>query len=147
MNSYPGTLPVRLLAATAAAPTRSRSGDAAYDLTAAEQVSIEAGERALVGTGVALAIASGWCGLVVPRSGLAARDGVVPVLGLIDPNYRGEIKVTLRNQGDGPYVVQPGDRVAQLLLVPFGGPAVEIVDELPDEHGDRGEQGFGSSGR
>lgn len=145
--SYPGRLQIQLLDDRATIPARSRHGDAAYDLTAVDATTISAGDRALVGTGVAVAIDRNWCGLIVPRSGLAARDGVVPVLGLIDPNYRGELKVTLRNQGTDDYSVAPGDRIAQVLLVPFGGPEVEVVDRLPDEHGDRGSAGFGSSGR
>ena len=141
------TLPTQLLDPAATAPARSRAGDAAYDLTALAGESIAPGARTVVGTGVAVAIPDGWCGLIVPRSGLAARDGVVPVLGLIDPNYRGELRITLRNQGSAEYVVTAGDRIAQLLLLPFGGPAVELVDQLPPGPHDRGTGGFGSSGR
>lgn len=147
MTTTPATLPTQLLDPAAAPPARSRSGDAAYDLSALAGATIAPGSRVVVGTGVAVAIPEGWCGLIVPRSGLAARDGVVPVLGLIDPNYRGELRITLRNQGDEVYAVSAGDRIAQLLLLPFGGPAVAIVDELPLGPDDRGTGGFGSSGR
>ncbi len=141
------TLPTQLLDPAATAPARSRAGDAAYDLTALAGESIAPGARTVVGTGVAVAIPDGWCGLIVPRSGLAARDGVVPVLGLIDPNYRGELRITLRNQGEDAYDVEAGHRIAQLLLVPLGAPAVAVVDELPQAPDDRDTAGFGSSGR
>mgnify|MGYP000962603201 CR=1 FL=1 len=147
MTAQPGTLPTTLLDPRAKPPARSRSGDAAYDLAALDGCVIEPGGRALVGTGVAIAIPAGWCGLIVPRSGLAARDGVVPVLGLIDPNYRGELRITLRNQGDTRYDVEAGHRIAQLLIVPFGAPAIELVGELPEAPDDRDTSGFGSSGR
>ncbi len=141
------TLPTKLLDPRAVPPSRTRSGDAAYDLAALDDCRIEPGARSLVGTGVAVAIPAGWCGLIVPRSGLAARDGVVPVLGLIDPNYRGELRITLRNQGEDAYDVEAGHRIAQLLLVPLGAPAVAVVDELPPAPDDRDTAGFGSSGR
>jgi dUTP pyrophosphatase len=87
--------------------------------------------------------------LVVPRSGLAARHGlsVVNGPGLVDPNYRGELRVVLVNLGDARFEAAPGDRIAQLLLVPFVAPDLLVVDELPPAPDDRGENGFGSSGR
>jgi dUTP pyrophosphatase len=107
------------------------------------------GERAKVGTGVAIALPPGVAGLVVPRSGLAARHGlsVVNGPGLIDPNYRGEVCVVLVNLGDEPFQATAGDRIAQLLLVPFVTPELRVVDELPPSGDDRGPNGFGSSGR
>lgn len=140
-------LPARLLDPRATLPARTRRGDAGYDLTALAGCVLEPGGRQLVGTGVAVAIPAGWCGLIVPRSGLAARHGVVPVLGLIDPNYRGELRVTLRNMGTEPHGVAAGDRIAQLLLVPCGSFDPVLVDELPPAPDDRGSDGFGSSGR
>src|SRR3954451_2929694 len=142
-------LEVKLLAAGARAPERSREGDAGYDLRCVEGFSLAPGERATVGTGVAIALPSGVAGLVVPRSGLASRCGlsVVNGPGLIDPNYRGEIRVVLVNLGDEPFAAEPGDRIAQLLLVPYLAPAIVAVDELPPSGDDRGELGFGSSGR
>ncbi len=85
----------------------------------------------------------------MPRSGLASRHGlsVVNGPGLIDPNYRGEIRVVLVNLGDARFEAAPGDRIAQLLLVPFAAPDTCVVDELPPSGDDRGENGFGSSGR
>ncbi|QEC48980.1 dUTP diphosphatase [Baekduia soli] len=140
-------LEVRLLRDGARAPARSRPGDAGHDLACVEPVALSPGARAKVPTGVAIALPDGVCGLVVPRSGLAARHGVVPALGLIDPNFRGELCVTLMNTGEEPFAAQAGDRIAQLLLVPFWAPALTVVDELPPSPDDRGADGWGSSGR
>jgi len=111
-------------------------------------VRLAPGERTVVGTGVALALPPGTAGLVVPRSGLAARCGlsVVNGPGLIDPNYRGEVSVVLVNLGEEGFSARPGDRIAQLLLVPYWAPELQVVAELPPSSDDRGEQGFGSSG-
>jgi dUTP pyrophosphatase len=100
-------------------------------------------------TGVAIALPPGLAGLVVPRSGLAARHGISVVNGpgLVDPNYRGELRVILVNLGAERFEGQAGDRIAQLLLVPFVAPAVRVVDALPTSPDERGENGFGSSGR
>jgi dUTP pyrophosphatase len=143
------TLEVRLLRPGARPPTRAREGDAGYDLFAAEPFFLAPGERAVVPIGVALAVPEGAAGLVVPRSGLAARHGlsVVNGPGLIDPGYRGEVKVVLVNLGQEPYEGLAGDRVAQLVLVPCLTPPVEAVEELPPSSDGRGEAGFGSSGR
>jgi dUTP diphosphatase len=143
------TLEVRLLRPDARAPERTRAGDAGYDLRAVEPFSLAPGERAVVPTGVAIAVPEGAAGLVVPRSGLAAKHGlsVVNGPGLIDPSYRGEVKVVLVNLGQEPYEGAPGDRIAQLLLVPCLTPEVREVGELPPSHDGRGEAGFGSSGR
>jgi dUTP pyrophosphatase len=98
---------------------------------------------------VAIALPPGIAGLVVPRSGLAARHGlsVVNGPGLIDPNYRGELRVVLVNLGAEPFAAEAGDRIAQLLLVPFVAPEIVAVEQLPPSGDDRGELGFGSSGR
>jgi dUTP pyrophosphatase len=140
---------VRLLHPAAQPPARTRAGDAAYDLRCVEPFSLAPGERAVVGTGVAVAVPEGAAGLVVPRSGLAARHGlsVVNGPGLIDPSYRGEVKVVLVNLGAEPYEGEAGDRIAQLLLVPCLTPEVRTVDELPPSADGRGDAGFGSSGR
>ena len=140
---------VRLLHPSAVAPARSRTGDAGYDLRAVEPVGLAPGERATVPTGVAIALPPGIAGLVVPRSGLASRHGlsVVNGPGLIDPNYRGEIRVVLVNLGDERFTGSPGDRIAQLLLVPYLAPEIVAVTALPPSPDDRGEHGFGSSGR
>ena len=142
-------LPVRLLHPDAAVPARSREGDAGYDLRSVEAFALAPGERALVATGIALALPEGVAGLVLPRSGLAIRHGITTLNapGLIDPNYRGEVRVILHNAGGEPYAGEAGDRIAQLLLVPFVSAALGVVGALPASPDGRGENGFGSSGR
>ncbi|HZB24373.1 MAG TPA: dUTP diphosphatase, partial [Gaiellaceae bacterium] len=101
----------------------------------------------VVPTGIAIALPPGVAGLVTPRSGLAAQHGItlVNTPGLIDPNYRGEIRVILHNTSERRYTVEIGDRIAQLLLVPYWAPDLEVVERLPAT--ERGADGFGSSGR
>jgi dUTP diphosphatase len=142
-------LQVRLLHPGAQPPARTRPGDAAFDLRCTEGFSLWPREHATVPTGVAIALPAGVAGLVTPRSGLASRHGIslVNSPGLIDPNYRGEIRVVLVNLGEARFEARAGDRIAQLLLVPFVAPDVSIVEELPPSPDDRGEHGFGSSGR
>jgi dUTP pyrophosphatase len=140
-------LQVRLLHPDARPPERTRPGDAGYDLRCVEPFVLEPGERRLVPTGVAIALPAGIAGLVVPRSGLAIEHGISVVNGpgLVDPNYRGELRVILVNLGSERFEGAAGDRIAQLLLVPFATPALQVVDELPES--ERGSNGFGSSGR
>jgi len=128
-------------------PVFAHPGDAGADLVAAESVRLEPGQRALVGTGVRIALPDGHAAFVVPRSGLAARHGitVVNAPGTIDAGYRGEIKVPLLNTDTAEaYEVRAGDRIAQLIVMPV--PRVRFVpaDELPESA--RGEGGFGSTG-
>jgi len=142
------SLRFRRLSAAARPPSQAHEGDAGYDLHAAEAVTIGPGERASVGTGIAVAIAEGKAGLVVPRSGLAARHGisVVNAPGLIDAGYRGELRVLLLNTDTAePFSVEPGDRVAQLVLVRVEIGGLEEVADL--EETPRGVGGFGSTGR
>ena len=141
------TLEIRLLHPDAVPPSRSRNGDAGYDLRATDRVSIPQEGRRLVGTGIAVALPEGVAGLVTPRSGLAIEHGLtlLNAPGLIDPNYRGEIKVILHNTSERRYTVEIGDRIAQLLLVPYWAPELEVVEALPES--ERGAGGFGSSGR
>jgi dUTP pyrophosphatase len=140
-------LPVRLLDPAAKLPTRAHEGDAGLDLYACERATVWAGQRETVRTGIALEIPSGHAGLVLPRSGLAARHGIalVNAPGLIDAGYRGEVKVLLLNTDqEEHFEISPGDRIAQLLLVPFAlADAVEVTELAASE---RGEGGFGSSG-
>ena len=141
------TLKVRRLAARATLPTRAYPGDAGLDLYALEEGVIAPGERASVRTGIAVEIPDGEAGLVLPRSGLAARHGIalVNAPGLIDSGYRGEIRVLLLNTDpSAPFEIGSGDRIAQLLLVKVQTPAVEEVEELAVS--ERGAGGFGSSG-
>lgn len=129
------------------APSRAHQGDAGLDLYARHPMVLAPGERAAVATGVAAAIPPGYAGLVVPRSGLAARSGVgvVNAPGLIDSGYRGEIRVALINHGREAFEVRRADRIAQLVIVAVAAPEVELVDRL--EETERGPGGFGSSGR
>jgi dUTP pyrophosphatase len=139
-------LPVKRLHDAATLPTRAYEGDAGLDLTACERVELAPGERALVGTGLTVAIPDGHAGFVQPRSGLAARHGitVLNTPGLVDAGYRGELKVVLLNSDRSqPFVVEPGMRIAQLVVVPVATPDLVEVDELPVS--ERGEKGFGSS--
>ena len=127
------------------APRPQREGDAAVDLRAAHGATIPRGSVAMVGTGLRVAIPDGCVGLVVARSGLAAKRGIelANQVGVIDPNYRGEVKVALRNRGGEPFEVEPGMRIAQMLVLPC--PAVRYLrGELDDTA--RGSDGFGSSG-
>ena len=132
--------------ADARVPERAYDGDAGLDLAACDEVRLEPGERALVGTGLAVAIPEGYAGFVQPRSGLAARHGIAVVNspGLIDSGYRGEIKVVLLNTDrERTFVAEPGERIAQLVVLPVPEVAVREVDELPGS--ERGVRGFGSS--
>jgi dUTP pyrophosphatase len=128
-------------------PTRAYAGDAGVDLAACERVELAPGARALVPTGLAVAIPDGYAGFVQPRSGLAAKHGIsiVNTPGLVDSGYRGELLVNLVNHdASQAFVVEPGMRIAQLVILPV--PPVELVevDELPES--ERGTGGFGSSG-
>ena len=141
------TLRVARLDARARLPTRAHDGDAGLDLYALEHVVLEPGERASVPTGIAVEIPPGQAGLVLPRSGLAARHGisVVNAPGLIDAGYRGEVRVLLLNTDrDQPFHISAGDRIAQLVLVGVELPKVIEVESLSDS--ERGAGGFGSSG-
>jgi dUTP pyrophosphatase len=130
-------------------PSYARPGDAGADLVAREDAELEpAGGRALIPTGVALAIPEGYAGFVQPRSGLALRHGVtcLNTPGLIDAGYRDELCVLLVNTDPNqPYKVERGDRIAQLVIQRVEQAAFEVVDELPSS--ERGLGGFGSSGR
>jgi len=140
-------LPIQRLRPDAVIPARAYEGDAGLDLAACERVELAPGERAVVGTGLAVAIPEGHAGFVQPRSGLADRHGITIVNspGLIDSGYRGELKIILLNTDSAhAFVVEPGMRVAQLVVLAL--PAVELaeVEELPAT--ERGARGHGSSG-
>ena len=140
-------LAVRRLREEAVLPTRAYLGDAGLDLVSCERLVIDPGERAIVGTGIAIAIPAGYAGLVVPRSGLAARHGIalVNAPGLVDSGYRGEVRVVLVNTDRAAsFTVEEGMRIAQLVLVPVAAAALVEVEELPET--ERGAAGFGSSG-
>lgn len=138
---------VRRLRPEAKLPERAYSGDAGIDLSACERVELGAGERALVPTGLAVAIPDGYAGYVQPRSGLAARHGIsiVNSPGLVDAGYRGELLVNLLNTDPRePFVVEPGMRIAQLVVLEVAEVELVEVDELPAT--ERGVRGTGSSG-
>ena len=137
---------IQRLREDAVVPARAYSGDAGLDLAACDRVEVGPGERAVVPTGLAVAIPDGYAGFVQPRSGLASRHGisVVNAPGLIDSGYRGEIRVVLLNTDRREkFVVEPGMRIAQLVVLPV--PELELVEteELPES--ERGVRGFGSS--
>ncbi len=139
-------LPFTRLDENATLPARAYAGDAGLDLAAAERVELAPGARALVGTGLAVAIPEGHAGFVQPRSGLAAEHGItiVNAPGLVDSGYRGELKVILLNTDlERAFVVEPGMRIAQLVVVPVATPQPVEVSALPET--ERGGKGFGSS--
>lgn len=129
-------------------PARIRAGDAAADLPSRIDVVLGPGRRELVPTGFAVAVPPGACGLILPRSGLALRQGltVLNSPGLIDSGYRGELKVLLHNTSTDSVDVARGQRIAQLLVLDIGHLHLVTVDQLPDAPDDRGAEGFGSSG-
>jgi dUTP pyrophosphatase len=139
-------LPIQRLRADAVVPERAYAGDAGLDLSACERVELGPGERATVGTGLAVAIPDGYAGFVQPRSGLAAKHGltIVNAPGLVDSGYRGELKVVLLNTDpEEAFVVEPGMRIAQLVVLAVPEVTTSVVEELPAS--ERGERGFGSS--
>ena len=139
-------LPIQKVRPDAVVPARAYAGDAGLDLAATERIELGPGERAVVPTGLAVAIPEGYAGFVQPRSGLASRHGItiVNTPGLVDSGYRGELMVVLHNTDrTEPFVVEAGMRIAQLVVLPI--PEVELVEveELPAS--ERGARGFGSS--
>jgi dUTP pyrophosphatase len=141
-------LPVRLLHPDARPPAHAYEGDAGFDLVSVEAAVLGPGERASLGCGIAIELPEGTCALVLPRSGLARDHGVTVVNspGLIDSGYRGEVRVTLINTDRrATFEVEPGMRIAQLLVVALPQVAVVLRDALAVSA--RGDQGFGSSGR
>jgi dUTP pyrophosphatase len=140
-------LPVTRLHPDAVLPDSAHADDAGLDLAAIETVTLPPGGRALVGTGIAVAVPTGHAGLVVPRSGLAVRHGISIVNGpgLVDAGYRGEVKVVLLNTDtERPFTVEPGMRIAQLVVVPV--PSIRVVETSELLASARGTAGFGSTG-
>jgi len=141
-------LPVRRLRDDAIVPVQAYPGDAGLDLAACERTELGPGERAVVATGLAVAIPDGYAGFVQPRSGLASEHGItiLNTPGLIDSGYRGELRVVLHNTDRRvPFVVEPGMRIAQLVVLPIAEIELTEVEELPESA--RGVRGFGSSSR
>jgi dUTP pyrophosphatase len=141
-------LPFRRLRPDVRLPEAAHPGDAGLDLRAAEPAKVAPGERAMVPTGLAVAIPDGHAGLVLPRSGLASKQGLTlaNAPGLIDAGYRGEVTLAVVNlDRDQSVTIEAGDRIAQLVVVALPEVTPSFEDELPASH--RGEGGFGSSGR
>lgn len=142
-------LQVKLLHPKARIPTYGTKHAAGADLYACLEapVTIESGQTQFLPTGLAVAVPAGYVGLVFARSGLACKHGLAPAnkVGVIDSDYRGEVLVALHNHGAKPQRVEPGDRVAQLVIVPILSPTLRVVDDLSET--ERGGGGFGSTGR
>lgn len=140
-------VPIKILSRDAQIPHMAYNGDAGVDLRSVERIVLKPQERAMVATGLAIALPEGYAGFVLPRSGLAAKHGIsiVNSPGLIDSNYRGELKVILLNTDpDNSFAIEIGDRIAQLIVMPIPTITFEQVEELTESQ--RGESGFGSSG-
>lgn len=140
---------IKKLNERAVIPTYGSAGSAGGDLYSAEEndITVAPGQAAFIGTGLAVEIPQGLVGLVYARSGLACKKGLAPAnkVGVIDSDYRGEIKVALYNHGKEPQTVAKGERIAQLVIAPFVFAEYEETDDLSDTA--RGEGGFGSTGR
>lgn len=140
-------VPIKILSRDAQIPHMAYNGDAGVDLRSVERIALKPQERAMVATGLAIALPEGYAGFVLPRSGLAAKHGIsiVNAPGLIDSNYRGELKVILLNTDpDNSFTIEIGDRIAQLIVMRVPTINFEQVEELTESQ--RGESGFGSSG-
>lgn len=139
---------IKLLTDTAKVPTRGSEYAAGYDLYAdiSNETWIPENSNVLIGTGISAEIPEGYFGALFARSGLATKRGLRPAncVGVIDSDYRGEIKVALFNDSDTPTVISPQERIAQLVILPYANVDLEVVDDLTDT--DRGEGGFGSTG-
>lgn len=142
-------LEIKKLRENAVLPLRATEGSAGYDLCAAleEPVTLAPGETKPVPTGLAVAIPKGYGGFLFARSGLAVKHGIAPAncVGVIDSDYRGEVLIGLHNHGNAPYIIQPGERVGQLVLLAVALPEVAECEALTETR--RGTGGFGSTGR
>ena len=137
-------LKVKKLRPDAVLPVRKRKGDAGLDLYAVEEVILKPSEWVAIPTGIAVEIPEGYFGLIKDRSGLALKHALHCLAGVVDENYRGEIKVVMINLGREGIKIEKGTRIAQLLIIPYLPVDIEEVEELSDT--ERGEKGFGSSG-
>lgn len=139
------TIPIRLLHADAKIPTQAREWDAGYDLCCLDRIALYPGERALIKTGISVAIPQGYYGRILPRSGLAIQSGIDVLAGVIDAGYRGEIGVVLLNTDKhGTWEVEPGTKIAQLVIQRCENVQFNVADTLPETA--RGAGGFGSTG-
>lgn len=135
---------IKKLDPSARLPTYVHTTDAGMDLCSSVDLMIEPGERALVPTGIAMAIPLNYVGLVWDKSGIATKAGVTTLAGVIDSGYRGEIKIALLNTSVAAHTITAGQKIAQLLIQPVVQPTLTTVQELPEA--DRGANGFGSTG-
>lgn len=138
---------VDVLISTESLPVVAHPGDAGADLSSTEDCVLQPGQRAVIGTGVSIALPDGYVAFIVPRSGLAAKHGITVVNspGTVDAGYRGEIKVTLLNTDQSePFTINVGDRIAQMIIMPFARANFVSVETLPVS--ERGDSGFGSTG-
>ena len=126
-------------------PQYAHAGDAGADITASEKIAIPPRERILVSTGVRLEIPEGYVGLIWPRSGLAVKKGIDCGAGVIDSHYRGEVKVLLFNHSDNEFQIEPGDRIAQILIQKVERVEFHLVEQLNETA--RSDAGFGSTGK
>jgi len=138
-------IPVKKLDPNAKIPTYAHVGDAGMDLYALEGVTIEPKQRALIPTGISMAIPDGYVGLIWDKSGVAAKRGLKTLAGVIDSGYRGEVQAALFNTSEETQVFEAGDKLAQMLIQPIESPHIMEVDELDPTR--RGEDGFGSTGK
>ena len=136
---------VKLLHVYSHEPTKAESGSAGYDLYSTEEVIVPAKTRRLISTGISIEFPKRFYARVAPRSGLSVKNNIDIGAGVIDSSYRGEIKVLFINNGNTDYTINIGDKIAQLILEQCGNPKIEVVDEL--SLSERGESGFGSSGK
>ena len=135
---------IKRLTSTARIPHRANPTDAGADVHADEATTIRPGERRLVSIGIAMAVPEGFYARIAPRSGLAVKQGIDVMAGVVDSSYRGEVKVLLVNLGNEPYVINIGDRIAQVIIEKCDTREFDDVDDLDET--DRGEGGFGSTG-
>ena len=126
-------------------PTQATCGAAGYDLRSTQRVILYPGQRLAIPTGWAIQVPEGMVGLVRPRSGLAVKEGIDVLAGVIDADYTGEIKAVLINLGDRPVQIEPGERIAQLVITNYYSTPLREVDSLPGTT--RGDGGFGSTGK
>mgnify|MGYP005826148683 FL=1 len=136
---------IKRLSESARLPTRANKSDAGWDLYSSEETSVLPSCRRTISTSVALAVPEGCVGLIWPRSGLAVKDGIDVLAGVVDAGYRGEVKVCLYNCGEKTFQIETGDRIAQILIQKIED--VELVETDNLETTQRGDDGFGSSGR
>ena len=141
-------LQIKKINPDAVIPTFAYEHDAGMDLYSVETCEIASLERRVIKTGIAVAIPKGHVGLVWPKSGLAVKQGIDTLAGVIDAGYRGELGCMLINLSDAPIQIETGQKIAQMLVMPVAHPTIEEVDALPDVGGGgRGTKGFGSSGK